>query len=287
MKKLIIALFLILFLPKNSYSQDLKDFFNRNIKIPTKINRIVSLTPATTEILFSLGLDKEIVGVTNDCNFPLKAFSKPKTGKFGFINLEKVISLKPDIIFATSDMKKQLDLLKKFNIPVIALNNPDIRTIYKNIMEIGKITGTKNVAQEIMNNFEIQRLEVAENIKKYPKLKNTSVFYTVWHDPLITAGKSTFINDIIKMSGVKNITGDINGSFIKYSGESLIAKNPDYIFIPQNTYKKMNLSKLPWSQLKAVKNKRVNVVSDDIWLRPSPRIIYAIREMQETVIKGK
>lgn len=287
MYKVLLTIIIILLFPKNVFAYEFKDFFNRNIKVPTKINRIVSLTPATTEILFALGLDKQIVGVTNDCNFPLKAFSKPKTGKFGFINLEKVISLKPDIIIATSDMKKQLDMLKKYNVPVIALNNTDIKSIYRNIVNIGELTGTKRVAQEIMNNYEIQMLEVKENNKKYPKLKNTSVFYTVWHDPLITAGKNTFINDIMKSSGVKNIAGDINGSFVKYSTESLIAKNPNYIFIPNNTYKKINLSKLPWNQLKAVKSKKVCVVSDDIWLRPGPRIIYAIREMQETIIKDK
>src|SRR5690606_25823758 len=85
------------------------DYFDRNIKVPEKVQRIVSLSPATTEMLFSLELENEIVGVTEDCNFPAAATRKEKVGKFGFINLEKVVSLQPDIIFATSDMNKQLD----------------------------------------------------------------------------------------------------------------------------------------------------------------------------------
>lgn len=284
MKKIFIALFLILLLPENVFAND---FFGRKLKIPTKINRIVSLSPATTEILFSLGLDKKIVGVTNDCNYPLKAFLKQKTGKFGFINLEKVISLKPDIIIAESYMNKQLDLLKKYNVPLIALKSSDIKSIYKNIKYIGQLTDTKYQAQEIVNGYEIQMLDIRDKIKKNPKLGKSSVFYCVWHDPLMTSGKSSFINDIIKSAGSKNIASDINQPFIKYSTETLIVKNPDYIFVPQSTHKKINFSKLPWNQLKAVKNKRIYVVNDDIFSRPSQRVIYAIREVQETILKSK
>ncbi|MFN8576791.1 MAG: helical backbone metal receptor [Candidatus Sericytochromatia bacterium] len=282
MKNLFIAFIFILLLTNDVFAND---FFARKLKIPTKINRIVSLSPATTEILYELGLDNKIVGVTNDCNYPLKALLKPKTGKFGFINLEKVISLKPDIIIATSDMNKQLDLLKKYNVPVIALKSTNLKSIYENIKYLGKITDSNIKAQDIINKMEIQLLDIKDKAKKNEKAVKPSVFYCVWHDPLITTGNKSFINDIITLAGAKNITADINNSFIKYSPETLIAKNPDYIFIPNNTYKKMNLKKLPWNQLKAVKSRRICVVNDDIFLRPSPRIIYAIREVQEIIIK--
>ncbi len=261
-----------------------KDFFGRNLKIPKYINRIVSLSPATTETLFALGLGNKVVGVTNDCNYPQSALKKEKTGKFGFINFEKVVSLKPDIIFATYDMSKQLGLLKKYNVPVITVNTTDINSIYSNIVEIGKITDSLKTALKIKNDFNFEINKVKEKSKL---LNNKSVFYCIWHDPIITAGKGSFINDIISTIGAKNIASTINNPFAKYSIESLVANNPQYIFIPKTTYDKINFKSLPWNKLKAVENKKVFSVNDDIYLRPSPRIIIAIKEMQKTIIDDK
>lgn len=125
------------------------DFLNRDVKIPARPKRILSLSPATTEILFLLGLEKNIVGVTSDCNFPAQALKKPKIGKFGFIDLEKVVSLKPDIIFATSDMNKQLDVLKNYKVPLIALNTTNLNSVLENVELIGKLTSRQRQAKKL------------------------------------------------------------------------------------------------------------------------------------------
>ncbi len=274
---------LFLLCTNNVYAQsEIKDFLGRDLKVNKHVSRILSLTPATTEILYKLGLEKKIVGVTEDCNYPSQAKQKPSVGKFGFINLEKIVSLKPDIIFATYDMKKQLDILKKYNVPLIALKTDNIDSIINNINLVGKITDSQKQASIIEKDFKNRINKVKEKSKSS---KKPTVFYCIWHDPLITAGSQSFIGDMIKVSGGINIAYEIKSSFAKYSIESLVAKNPDYIVIPESTYKKINFNLSPWNRLKAIKNKNYFSVNDDLYLRPAPRIINAIEDLQKHILK--
>lgn len=258
-----------------------KDFLGRNVKIPGEPKRILSLSPATTEILFLLGLEKNIVGVTSDCNFPTQALKKPKVGKFGFIDLEKVVSLKPDIIFATSDMNKQLDVLKNYNVPLIALNSTDINSVLENVELVGGLTNRQKSAKKIKDalNIRINKVKAKAKLNIHP-----SVFYCIWYDPLITAGSKSFIGDMIKISGGNNIAEGIKAPFAKYSLESLVAKNPEFIIVPKTTFSKMDLKISPWNRLKAVKNNKVLAVNEDIYLRPAPRIIDALEELQNYIL---
>lgn len=259
-----------------------KDFFSRNLKINKNPQRILSLSPATTEILYSLGLENKIVGVTLDCNYPPSASKKPKVGKFGYISLETVVSLKPDIILGTKDMGKQLDILKNYKVPLIALDTSDINSILENINTVGEVTNTTPKAIQLNKNLQDRINKVFKNAKKINRPK---VFYCVWANPFITAGKNSFINDMINISGGKNIAESINSSFAQYSIESLIAENPDYIIIPRTTAKSIDFKSMPWNRLKAVKNKNILIVNEDTYQRPAPRIIDALEELQKAIMK--
>ncbi len=281
-KTIFFTFILIIFSLPVSANPSGSDFFGRKIMMPAKPVRILSLTPATTEILYLLGLEKNIIGVTNDCNYPPDAAKKNKVGKFGSIDLEKIVSLKPDIIFATSDMNKQLDVLKNYTIPVIALNTPSLISVIKNVELVGKLTHTEKQSALLKEQYSKRIKNVSEKAKKS---NHPNIFYCIWHDPLITAGKNSFIGNMIDILGAKNIAEDINSSYARYSTESLIAKNPDYIIIPKTTFKNINFNLIPWSRLKAVKNKKVFVVNEDTYLRPAPRIINALEELQEYLAK--
>jgi len=287
--KLLVA-FLIIFISvlninNISFSKtEKKDFFSRNIQISKNPQRILSLSPATTEILYSLGLDKKIVGVTLDCNYPPSASKKTKVGKFGYISLESVVSLKPDIIFGTKDTGKQLDILKNYKVPLIALDTSDINSILDNISIVGELTNTKSKALEVNKNLRNRIKIVKQNAKKINKPK---IFYCVWANPFITAGKNSFINDMINIVGAKNISESINASFSQYSIESLVAENPDYIIIPKSSVKSINFKSMPWNRLKAVKNNHILIVNEDTYQRPSARIINALEELQKVLIKNQ
>ncbi len=281
----IIFLFLVISLTFTGISHAIpagKDFLGRSVKIPAQPKRILSLSPATTEILFLLGLGNSIVGVTSDCNYPPQALKKPKVGKFGFIDLEKVVSLKPDIIFATSDMNKQLDVLKNYKVPLIALNTTNISSVLDNVTLVGGLTGKQAAAKKITEslNKRIKKVKDKASHNNHPR-----VFYCIWFDPLITAGSKSFIGDMIKLSGGENIAEGIKAPFAKFSLESLVAKNPQFIIVPKTTFTKMNLKISPWNRLNAVKNNRVKAVNEDIYLRPAPRIVDALEELQNYILR--
>lgn len=275
-KVVIISTFLII--TNNAYSQEVKDFFNRNIKISNKITKIISLTPATTEIMYAIGAENKLIGVTDDCNYPKQAQEKEKLGKFGFINYEKLILLKPDLLLVTKDMGAVLNGLKKYDFPIIALDTPDIKSILNNIDILGKVTHNEKQANLLSLSLSNTLNKVKEkNLKIKIKKK---VFYCIWHDPIMTVGEKSFVGDMISLSGGDNVAKNLKTSFGKYSIESLITKNPEYLIFPESTYKKVNLNLFPWSKLKAVKEKKIIIVNDDRFLRPAPRVFQAIEELQ-------
>lgn len=279
----VIIVFTFLIITNNAYAQEVKDFFNRNLKIPTKIDKIISLTPATTEIMYAIGAEDKLIGVTDDCNYPKEAKKKEKLGKFGFINYEKLIILKPQLLLVTKDMGSALDGLKKYNFPIIAMDTPDVKAITNNINRLGQITHHEKQAKELS-------LKLNKNLDKIVaknKTKKKTVFYCIWHDPIMTVGEKSFVGDMIKLSGGDNVAKDLKTAFGKYSVESLIIKNPEYLIFPESTYKKVNLSRFPWNKLKAVSKKKIIVVNDDRFLRPAPRVFEAIEELQTKLTSTK
>lgn len=260
MRKFFLYIFvLIILLSNTSLSQDLH---NKNFK------RIISLSPSTTEIIYFIEKENDLIAVTNDCNYPLSATKKEKIGKFGFINIEKIISLKPDLILSTKDMERQLKQLEKYNIPLIKLENNSIENIFNNISYLSKILNTKDKSRELKNKYI--------NLVKKVKKNNKKVLFIIWHEPIISIGNNTFINEIIEKSGYINITKNINSGYLKVNDEFLLKNNPDIILIPESNFDKINFSKKPWKYLNAVKNKKIYKVNDDIFLRPSPRVLESI-----------
>lgn len=251
-----------------------QDFFKRKLSIPSHPQRIISLSPATTEMLYAIHAEHVLVGVTNDCNFPLNAKNKTQTGRFGHIQLEKVLKLKPDLLLATVNMGPSLAPLKKLNIPILALHTPDVSHIIKNLTLLGRITGLPSIKvttsmQERLTHFKRLRHEKV----------SPSAFYLLWDKPLITAGSTSFVGDVLKFAGVKNIVTESAKPFPHYSLEKLIKSNPDILIIPKTVSSRINLKKAPFNRLKSVKTNRVLIIDDDIISRPAPRVIQAIQKI--------
>ena len=239
-------------------SEPAKDYFNRNLNIPSPPKKIISLSPATTELICTLGLESRIAGVTSDCNFPLSIKDKPKIGKFGLIDMEKLITLAPDLIIGTKDMGIRLNDLKKISVPLLALDTPDLQSIINNIRILGKLTKKEKEASLLATSLT-KRLKTVILRGKQKNRKVLTVYYFLWDDPMITASPYSFIGDIINKANGENIVKDMSKAFLHYNMETLLKKNPDIIIIPQKVYKAINLNKQPLSMLKAVKNKKGEV----------------------------
>ena len=249
-------------------------------KVPEKI---VSLSPANTEIVFALGAGSKVVGVTSYCDYPAEVASVEKIGTFEGPNLELIKQAQPDVVLAGGYIQEDLiKALEDLNIPVISTEALGFNGIYDSIKLIGKITGTDHKADEIVKDMKdsIAAIKV--------RSKAPTVFYMVWTDPITTAGSNTFINDVIKAAGGINVASKVEG-WAKYSAEELIKDNPDVLIsskystvdgISEDFYINNDIFK----QLECVQKNNVYIMSDDnIISRPGPRIIQAIEEIAKAL----
>lgn len=259
------------------------DFKGRKIVLDKIPEKIVSLSPSNTEILFALGAGNKLVGVTNYCDYPEEAKLIEQVGTFKGPNMELIKKVQPDVVLAGYIQEEAVKNLENMGIPVIVTEAESFEAIYKSIELIGRITGTDAKAQEIISEMKTKIAEIEARTKDKEKPK---VFYVVWADPLTTAGSKTFINDVIKAAGGINVAEKVE-SWAKYSAEQLIKDNPDILVAAlHSTDRGMTKEDLSgnqiFSKLECVKQGKVYVISDDnIIARPGPRIIMAIEEMEK------
>lgn len=254
----------------------LTDALGRQVTLDKAPERIISLIPSNTEILFSLGLGDRIVGVNDNDNYPPEVTKKEKIGgafDLQNTNIEKIVSLKPDLILGGAIQKPVVEELAKLNLTIYAM--PDAATVQEaisSIATVGDLTGTKSEAEKLIASLNARVEAVVAKVKDQPKPK---VFHEVWGDPLMTAGPGSFIDDMIKLAGGTNIAADAASAYPQFSLESLVERNPDVITTPfKQTADDLAAGKRQnWKGLRAVKEGRVVVLDQDIISRPGPRIV--------------
>jgi len=258
-----------------------KDFKGREVALDGIPQRIVSLSPSNTEILFALGAGDRVVGATSFCDYPEEAKAIERVGSFEGPNLELIKKVQPDVVLAGYLQEEAVKAMENMGIKVVVTEAESFDSIYDSIELVGKITGTEAKAKEVVDGMKKSMAEIAERSKGKQQPK---VFYLVWLDPLTTAGADTYINDVIKAAGGINVAEKVQ-SWAEYSAEVLMKDNPDIVVAAYHStdrgMTKEDISRNPlFSKLDAVKKGNVHVMSDDnIISRPGPRIVQAIEEM--------
>lgn len=264
------------------------DAMQRQVNIPQVPKRIVSMAPSNTEMLFAIGLNEEIVGVTKFCDYPESAKSKRKIGGYSSPNIETILTLKPDLIIATPDgyVKKSLEVLESAGIAIFIVNPKNIDGILDTMLMLGKITGKEENARKVVEKLAIRVKYVKEKTADIPMEMRPKVFYEIGHDPIITAGPGTFVNSVITEAGGINIASDAKTDWQRYSVEAIITKEPDIIITAPHANSDNNgemlISLDSWqrfSTIPAVKNNRIYPLYSNILLRPGPRIIDGLEAM--------
>ncbi len=254
--------------------------------------RYISLAPSTTEILFALGLEKEIIGVSSHCNYPPEALSKEDVGDFSSPNIEKILFLKPDYIFCTGlEQAPVIAQLKQLNMNVYVADPQTIQEMFSSILDIGRITGYEYNAQILVKQMseeleEIRAITVAIPIQDRPK-----IFIEFWDAPLMTAGENSFINELLDLAGGINIASDLKRQYSVFSPEEVIKHNPDCIilaYMQKNDPKRTVAARLGWKDISAVKNNRIyDDINPDLLLRPGPRVVEGVRQIYEKCVLRK
>lgn len=252
------------------------DEIGRKVKISNYPKRIISLAPSITEILFALGLNEEIVGVTSFCDYPETASTKPRIG--GFINpsIEKIVSLKPDLIIATRDGNRweTIHRLSDLGFSVYLINPKSFYGVMKAIHHIGVVVGREEESRKIIANMILKKEEIVTHIKSFARPK---VFFQIGYTPIITVGKGTQADDLIRLAGGNSISRDESVSYPLYSVETIISKGPEIIIMSSMESKRdyLNLVKKwqNWTSIPAVKKNAIYVVDSNLVDRPTPRTV--------------
>lgn len=263
------------------------DDYGRTVAVPTTPTRVVSLSPAVTEIIFALGADSLLVGRTDFCEYPSTVADIPSIGGISNLNIEKILSLHPDLVISGSMVgKKVTDQMDKMGVPMVCvIEKPRFDALYGNIAAIGRLVGREREADSL-NAVMRERVNAldANTITQSPNHTQPKVYYVVGFGPTgnFTAGGNTFINDIIRMAGGRNIAEQIDGW--SYSLEALMKEDPDYIVVRREDSAAF-CGMAPYNTLHAVREGRVIGIESSIIDLQTPRNIDAILYLRQRMTK--
>ena len=246
--------------------------------LPVRVDRIVSMAPSLTEILFALGLDEEIVGVTLLSDYPPAAAEKPKVGSFWQPNIEAVVAARPNLVM-TLGFGQQKDLaerLKRIGYNTLAVNIEKVSDLFTVIGEIGAAAGRQRQADELVSGIKAKLNELSGLVGALPKVR---VLWVIQREPLRVAGRDTFVNEMIELAGGENAIGRTVHKYPPIGAEQVIACGADVIIEPEmgrgNLDAQRNEALQHWGKfrnLPAVTNNRIYVIRGDTVSRLGPRL---------------
>lgn len=283
----ILNLFLLIGLSNTvDYPLTVIDVTGTAVTIPQEPQRIISIAPSNTEILFALGLEDKIVGITNYCNFPEETKNIEKIGETFPLNLEKIVSLKPDLILAYAGQLNEIPRLRELGLNTIVIEPLSLKETLKSIQMVATVGGIPEKGNILVENLSQRvdqiKTEVSnlENTKK-PKVFIGGIYETIW-----TPGEGTLFNELISLAGGTNIAAGFSG-WTKISPEFIVKEDPDIIIIPIGAMNpgdelkiKENIYQRPgWSNLSAVKTQKIFIVNEDLFFRPGPRLVDGLERL--------
>jgi len=263
-----------------------KDALGRTVTLNTPPKRIVSMAPSLTEILYYLGLEDRIAGVTQFSYYPPEAAQKPNVGSYINLNAERIVSLNPDLAIGTKDGNKPttVRLLEQAGIPVYIVNPRNIEDVISTIYAIGELCGVGKRAKELSTGLGTR---VNRICARTMSLKRPLVFLQINIKPIMTVNKNTFHHDVIRLAGGDNMARDEPITYPRISIEEVMRRGPDVIIISSmergGSFERARKDWVKWSSIPAVKERRVHLINSDLLDRPSPRIVKGLETMARLI----
>ena len=261
-------------------TREVVDEAGRRVKLPLHIDRIVSLAPNLTEIVYAVGAGARLVGDTEYCDYPQEAKSVAKIGDTMHPSIERIIALKPQLVLVSTASQleaftKQLDEQK---IAVYVTNPRSLDEVFRSIATLGDFFDAHERAAKLVAELR-KRSEAVEAAVK--QAKPVKVFYQVSGEPLYTIGRDAYLTDLVRRAGGLSVTADVPGAFPRFSDEAALAARPEAIILPSGG-SMGTANSTPAAALKnspAVLNNRVYKINDDHLSRPGPRLVDGLEEM--------
>ena len=257
-------------------NRQMTDQVGRDVRVPVAPQRIVALAPSVTEIIYALGRQDRLVGVTRFSDHPEPAKHLPKVGSYIHLDVERIVALQPDLCIGIKDgnplaVIEQLDAI---GIPVYAINPRGLDSVMKSVSEIGELVNAEEVAVRINKDMQMRidqiRIRVATSEQK------PNVFFQIGISPIVSVGSQTFIHQLIVMAGGTNVSAG-NTPYPRYSKEQVIDLAPDVIVISSMSrravFEQVKAEWLQWPAIPAVKHNAVYIAPTNLFDRPTPRLV--------------
>lgn len=257
------------------------DDAGREVSLERPPERIVSMAPANTEILFALGLGDKVVGVTSLCNYPPEVAGIEKVGDSFSPDYEKIVALNPDLVLAVGTADSQLVKgLEGYGLKVFVLQAESVADVADDIELVGKVTGAEDRARKVAGDLRARVDAVRKKLEPVADDAKPTVFWVLDGD-LWTVGPGSFVDDLITQAGGRSIAGTIGLPYGQLSLETVLEADPDVIIIPvlDPSVPAALEAKVGWDTLTAVRNGRVYQVDPDAVSRPGPRIAEGLEEV--------
>jgi iron complex transport system substrate-binding protein len=261
-------------------TREVTDEAGRRVRLPQHIDRIVSLAPNLTEIVYAVGAGEQLVGDTEYCDYPAAARKVAKIGDTLHPSVERIIALKPQIVLVSTASQleaftKQLD---QQQIAVYVTNPQSLDDIFRSIQTLGDLVDHHDGSASIVADLRSRAAAVEVATKT---VKPVRVFYQLSGEPLYTIGRESYLTDLVRRAGGISATADVPGAFPRYSDEAALAAKPEAIILPTGgSMGSANATVAgPLKNSPAVLSNRIYKLNDDHLSRPGPRLIEGLEEM--------
>ncbi|WP_148864445.1 cobalamin-binding protein [Marinobacter fonticola] len=253
------------------------------VTLETPPQRIISLAPHTTELLFSLGLGSRVVGVTEYSDYPPPAQAIPRVGRHDSFNLERILALKPDLVlaWASGNGSEIIDRLRQFDLPVFVLEPDTLTAVPEALVRLGRLTGTEERARVKAGQY---RGQLEQLTQAYSERAPVRVFYQVWDAPLMTLAGDQYITDAIARCGGHNVFADLSGKTAAVSEEAVLARRPQMILSagegePESVFGRWRaLGGIP-----AVEYDQLVLLPPDTLARPTLRLVDGLDQLCQVI----
>lgn len=279
----ILALLLSLSLASTALASDIQvtDNENRVLTLDSPAERVVSLVPHATELMFEVGAGEKVVGASEYSDYPDAAREIPRVGDYFSLNVEKILSLSPDLILAqrSSNIEGQLDTLTGQGIPIYYTDPQSLAAIEKAQRDFGRLTGYDAQGESAARAFSESMAELADH---YGNAATVRLFYQVWHDPIFTLSDSNFMGDVFAVCGAQNIFAGESVLSPQVGLESVVSADPEVIIASASDRTGLAM----WEELNevsAVANGHLYTVDPDLTARPTSSLLAGAAAVCEAV----
>lgn len=263
----------------------LTDMLGREVSLPAAPLRIVSLVPSATELIFALGGEDRLVGRTDYCDYPPAARAKPSVGGMVNPSLETIVTLKPDLVIATTSGNR-LDTftkLEQVGIAVYAVHAHRIAEMLDVTRRLGELTGRQAAVGPFVAGIERRLNAVANAVRPYPRPR---VLYVLWPEPLLVPAKGALLTELIGLAGGESITKDERGDYPRFSVEAAVVRAPELILLANHGSPQAGPSREKWDRLvslPAVKSKRIQPIDGSLVHRYGPRVVDGVEALARAI----